>query len=72
MLVSLNAFLLTEVVVGVNGEADGLGEGEGEAEGAADWLALGVGLPTADVPGPAHAVSTRTDRRAPIDLTTRG
>ena len=69
MFVSLNAFLLTEVVVGVKGEGDGLGDGDGDADGAIDGLTLGVGVPTADVPGPAHAASTSTARHAPIDLT---
>jgi hypothetical protein len=62
----LNVFLFTDVVVGVNGE----GDGDGDAVGAIDGLTLGVGVPTADVPGPAQAASIRAARHAPIDLTT--
>jgi hypothetical protein len=68
MLVSLNAFLLTEVVVGVNGDGDGLGEGDGDAEGAADALTVGVGLATDDVFGQAQAARTANTRQAPIRL----
>src|SRR5258705_13461787 len=67
MVVSLNVFRLTDVVVGVNGDGDGLGDAD--AVGPADGLAAGVGLPTAEEPGPEHAASSKTARHAPIDLT---